>query len=60
MRTRDHAADRLAERWSGPAGALQRWRKSLNSADAGIAMFFLAALILGAIIASFYERAYYP
>jgi hypothetical protein len=28
--------------------------------DAGIAMFFMAALIIGAIIASFYERAYYP
>jgi hypothetical protein len=60
MRTRDHAADLLPARWSGPAGALQRRRNSLIRADAGIAMFFLAALILGAIIASFYERAYYP
>jgi len=30
------------------------------TSDAGIAVFFLTALFIGATIASFYERVYYP
>ena len=48
------------EHWSGPDGAAQGWRKWRKTSDAGIAMLFLTALIIGAIIASFYGRVYYP